>query len=886
MTWFRLLLRFLPADFRTARGEEILTYLEEGRHEAASRGIRGRISFNVAASLNLIATAVRLRLHPLPGRTPEADPGPGKRASLTDILRQDLTQAVRGVLGQPQIALLVALTLALGVGMNAAIFTVVDGVLLRPLAYEEPDRLVYVAAELTGVDLESAHFSAGDVRDIREAVSSFETVAEAAGIRQNLTGDGIVPQQITVGWTSAHLFETLGVTTVLGRPFDHADPPGSLLLTHELWQHRLGSDPDVIGRTIRLDGHPYSVLGVLPPGFELHVPGFEGAQVWKNPDDLWQNGGVWDAQGPNFGLFDVVARLAPDASLDVARAELGAVSDQLRKRFPEYDRFGLEITASRLHDRLTAPVRPGLLVLAGAAGLVLLIACANVTNLLMVRSQGRRKELVVRLALGSSRRRITRLVLLESLILALAGGAAGALVGLGATRVFQWMGPALPLGQRVEPDLSLLGFALAVSVGCALVVGLFPAVGAARSNAAEVLQGNRGALGGLTKVRRGLVVAQVALSLVLLIGAGLLTHSFVRLQRIDVGFDTEKLLTFSVTLPGTRYPRPVATDRFLRNLQERVEQLPGVSKSGTMWPMPLAGSLWQSEFRPGEDPENEPRLADYRVGTEEYFEVLGLPMREGRTFDAEDQGATVVVSTRTAETSWPGQSAVGKRLLANPWGGPMIPFEVVGVVDDVAYGNIRDQNVGALYFDTRAWSWNDWEFHVLARTEGDPASAVAAVQALLMELDPEVPVANPIPMDDLKGRQYATNRFALALIGVFSIIAGVLAAVGLYGLISYSVRSRRPELGVRIALGSDRGGIAKLVVGEGMRLAAWGIAMGIVSALALTRLLTSWLYGVEPSDAATYAVLSLAVGLVAMLAAGIPALRASRMEPAAVLRGD
>ncbi|MDH3225020.1 MAG: ABC transporter permease, partial [Gemmatimonadota bacterium] len=789
---------------------------------------------------------------------------------------------VRGVLSRPQIALLIVVTLALGVGMNAAIFSVVDAVLLKPLPYDAPDRLVYVSGRVAQANIDGTHLSAGDVRDLRESVSAFAQVAGAADIRQNLTGEGFHPRQISVGWTTPELFQALGVATVLGRPFVDSDPPGTVLLSYDTWMADFGGDRAVIGRTLRLDGHPHTVVGVLPPDYRFHAPGFNKAQVWKNPDTFWQNGDVWSQQGPSYGLLSVVARLKEGATIEEARQQVALVSADLVDRFPEYASLGYELTVQGLHDRVTARARPGLLVLGGAVGLLLLIACANVTNLLLIRAQARQKELVVRLALGSPRGRIARLVFLESLLLALAGGAAGAAVGLAATRVFLWLGPSVPLAERVTPDLGLLGFSLAVAAGCAVIVGLTPAIGAARSNAASVLQGSRGTLGGTGRLRRSLVVGQIALSLVLLIGAGLLTNSFVRLNQVDVGFDTDNLLTFSVTLPGARYERPVATDQFLRDLQDRLGDLPGVSAAGIVWPMPLTRGLWRSEFEGGHGGSEEPRLADYRVGTEEYFDVLGLPLREGRTFGPEIPPESVIISEAIAGSVFPGQSALGRTIRANPWGGEMVTYEVIGIVEDVSYGDLREDPAGALYFDTRAWSWNDWEFHVLVRTAPEAGALIPAVQAVLADMDPEVPMADAATMDDLKARQLASNRFALALMGAFSVVAASLALVGLYGLMSYSVRSRRPELGVRLALGSDRAGITRLVVREGLALTAWGIVAGAGASLLLTRLLATWLYGVESSDMGTYLLLSGIVSGAALCAAGIPALRAARLEPASV----
>ncbi|HZD03682.1 MAG TPA: ABC transporter permease, partial [Longimicrobiales bacterium] len=460
------------------------------------------------------------------------------------------------------------------------------------------------------------------------------------------------------------------------------------VLGHALWRDRFGSDPSILGRIVRLDGHPHTVVGVLPEGFRLRLPSFPGSDVelWKNPDTFWQNGDVWNARGPSFGLLRIVGRLSAGATLEEARSELGTVQADLRRRFPEYETAGLTLDAVPLAADLVEGIRPTLLLLMAAVGVVLFIACANVMGLLLVRAWERRRELAVRRALGASTARLFALLLSESAVLAGVGGGIGIALAVGGTRLLASLGPDLPPAAAATVNGHVLAFGLAVSVLVIFLVGLAPALGSARADPARRLRGpGSGADGSSAGLRSGLVVIQLALSLVLLVASGLLTSSLVRLRSVDPGFDPDGILTFSVSLPGTRYSWPDQSGRFFVELERRIEALAGVESVGVMWPVPLSGSRWMSSYTAGRVDAGAQAYADYRVGTAGYFETLGIPLLEGRFIGEGDPRESVVISRRIAQRSWPGESALGRTVRANPWGGEEVEFEVVGVVDDVRY---------------------------------------------------------------------------------------------------------------------------------------------------------------------------------------------------------
>src|SRR5262245_30753263 len=800
----------------------------------------------------------------------------------------DLREALRSATRAPGTTAVIVGTLALAIGLNTAIFSVVNGVLLRPLAYRDPDRLVHLRARLAKDGVENVLVPGATFQELRRSATSLADVAAATSIRQNLTGTEL-PVQVQVGWVSPNLFELLGVVPALGRGFADDEPPGRILLDDGFWRRQLGADPGVAGRTLYLDGHAYLVIGVMPPGFRLDLPRFpEQVDVWKVPDNLWQNGDVWGGTSEAAGLLRLVGRLKPGATLDEAQAEMDALSARLREGEAAYARGGLAIAVAPLHRAVVAGARPMLLLLVGAVAGVLLIACANVTHLLLVRGQARAREIAIRLAVGSSRPRLVRLLLLESAVLAFAGGALGLVLANETLGGLLALRPAgLPRAADIRLEPTVLAFALGLALACPLLVGLFPALAATRRDLVGGLHASRATTDARgRRTGAALVVGQVAATLVLLVASGLLALSLARLVRVNPGFDADRVLAFSVSLPGTRYERPEGTDRFLRRLEDEMKTLPGVTAAAVVWPLPLSDSRWGSAYASGDVDSGQRAYAEYRLATPALFDTLGIRVLEGRTFADRDPRHVVVVSRRLAERAWPGRSAVGRELRASPWGATPEPFAIVGVVDDVRFRSRREEPRETVYFDSRGWSWTDWEFDVVVRAKGDARALVAPIRERLLRLDPLVPMANARLLDEYLADDSAANRFALVLLSAFGATAFTLAVIGLYGVVAYGVGRRRRELGVRIALGAERARILRLVLGESARLVGLGVALGLLAALAVARLLQGLLFGVVPTEPVVFASAALALVATALFACYGPARRASRVDPALTLRAD
>lgn len=886
--WVRFLLRLHPGEFGARHGEDVLEFVRAERERLSGGGRRVAIRFWLSTTADLLGSAVRLRLRREGTDRRVRERSSGGRAEPLHRFLTELRHAGRRLVAAPGFTTVVVATLALGIGLNTAVFSVVSAVLLRPFDYSAPDRLVLIQSRWDAQQVENAAFTGSDLKRLRAEARSYDAIAAVTGIRQNLTGSE-VPRQVNVGWASDNLFTMLGVGAAVGRTFVEGDPPGTAVLGYGTWRDAFGGDPGVVGRTIHLDGHPYTVVGVVRSGFRLHLPGeSDDFDVWKVPDNVWQNGDVWGFTGEGYSAFRLLARLRPGVTMEQANAEAARLRDVLVDGAPNYATLRLALDVARLHDRVVRNIRPTLLLLLGAAGMVLLVACANVTNLMLVRTQARRHEVVLRRALGSGRAGIVRLLLAEGLLLAGAGGVAGVALALWAVRAIERLRPPeLARLDAVALDGGVLAFAAGLAVLCTIAFGLVPAFGASRRDLMSAMRSSRQG-GGRTSQRfgRGLTVAQIASSLVLLIGAGLLTASLVRLQGVRPGFDAEGVLTFAVSLPGTKYERPVGTDRFLVELEDRIEALPGVRGAGVVWPLPLSGQIWSGEYTAGTVAVDAKAVAGYRLATPAWFETAGVRLAEGRIFGPADRREVVVVSRAFAERAWPGESPLGRTLGADPWGTGTTSFEVVGVVDEVRHADLREPPIETLYFDSRGWSWTDWEVFYMVRAEGDPAWLIEPIRRILLAMDPEIPLADARPMADYLDEQLAANRFALSLIGLFAAVAGALAVIGLYGVVSYSATRRTRELGIRMALGSRATGIRTLVLGQGVRLAAAGIAIGLIGALALTRLLGAFLYGVDATDPVVFAALAGALAVVALIACWIPARRAMRVDAMTVLRGD
>ena len=803
--------------------------------------------------------------------------------------RTDVKVALRQLLRSPGYSLVVVLTLAVGVGVNAALFSVVDGVLLEPLGYDRPEELVYLQADRRAEDLQDALVSGGDLEDLQGDVPGLTQVEGVGTIRQNLNGAGL-PRQVQVGWVSPGFLSMLGAPVRLGRLFGPDDPPGQVVLSHRLWQNDLGGAPDVVGRTVQLDGWSATVVGVLEPGFRLTLPargsGEAAIDLWKNPDDYWQNGDIWAERGPGFGILRLVGRREPDIPLPALQERLDAWIQALHENDPRYAALDWSVQARPLKDVLVRDVRPTLYLLLGAVTLVLLIACANVTNLLLVRARSRRREMAVRLALGSPRGRLGRALILETGILtalalvlgvALVAGFLHALPGLAP--------PALPRVDELALDPGVVAYTAGVALLVTLVVALAPLGLVLATDPARQLGNGRASSPGGGRLHGGLVVTQVALSVILLAGAALVTSSLVRLHAVEPGFDPQDLYTFGVSVPGSDYDWPEDADRFYRAVAAGVEALPGVEEAGVVWPMPFSGG-WGGEVEVGAGEGVPLGLFPYKLATESWFGVARIPVVEGRLFREGDLRHTVLISRSVAERAFPEGGAVGRLVRADPWGRGLEDFEVIGVVGDVRDASLREASRGALYFDARGWSWVDWEVHVVARTTTDAGTLLPAIREVVAGLDPQVPVARPQPMSELVGREVAPTRFVLFLLGGFSVIAAVLSLVGLYGVVAYTVGMRRREFGIRLTLGAERSRIEGMVLWRGLRLALLGVLVGGGGAFLLADSLEAVVYEVSPRDPTVFLVVAGSLVVAALLASWVPARRAGSGDPTEVLRAE
>ena len=808
-----------------------------------------------------------------------------------DALKQDVGYALRGVRRAPAFAAVVVATLALGIGSTTALFSVVNGVLLRPLPYRAPDELMAIYTRFQVLGLERANVSEPEYRDV-QTLSAFRSAAAMSSGDVTITGSG-EPEQVKGVYATASFFPTLGTPTLVGRPFSAAeDRPGRdqvVVLAHGYWQRRFGGDPAAVGRTMITDGAARTIVGVMPPQFtfwegDLFLP------LAFDPDSV---------AGRGAHNYSAIGRLAPGASPQQAEAQLRALTARLRRDYPTSYRAdaAFELFGVPLHESMVGAVRPALRVLSGAVGLVLLIACANAANLLLVRGEGRQRELAVRAALGAGRRRVVRQLLTESALLALVAGALGLLAAAWGVRALLAVNPdALPRAQSVTIDGVVAAVAVALSLLAGLLFGTAPALQVTRHDLQGVLRGGgRGGSGAhRSALRRFLVVSEVALAIVVVIAGGLLLRSFLALRAVDSGVDASSVLTFSTSLPESRYPRPRVEPTYARLLDE-VRALPGVTAAGGVWLLPFAGreSNWDVKVEGREQP---PGAADPsprpQILTPGALEAMRMPVLRGRTLTASDDARAPLVglvNETMARTLWPGADALGKRFRlsgdSTPW------ITVVGVVRDARSSGLQRPPLAEFYVPHAQFSALSGGFvlrsmSIVVRAARDPVSLADPVRRVLRAADPDLAVADVRTMRQVVDRSVAQPRFTMLLLVVFGGVALLLATVGVYGVISYSVAQRTRELGIRIALGARRAHLVRLVLGQGLGLAGVGVAVGVVAALAATRLLSSLLFGVSPTDPATFAAIALLLLAVAAAASLVPARRAARADPMAALRAE
>ncbi len=798
----------------------------------------------------------------------------------------DLRFALRSIARRPVLSLILVLILAVGLGANAAMFSVVDTVLLEPLPYPEAGRLVWMWSITPSGQNNTV--AALDYVDYREGNTTLENLAAYSTWpeRYVITG-GDDPEVLIGAVASSNLFRTLGVEPVIGRgllPEDEDPTSGNpVVLGYGLWQRRFGGDPAILGQTVSLEGNIYEVVGVMPAGFAF--PSW--AELWR---PMRMNEQV--AQGRGNNNFRVLGRLAPGVSIERAESELVSIATGIAEEFPDFKQ-DWSVSLIPLRDIFVGGVRAALWILLGAVGLVLLIACANVAALLLARATTREGEVAVRLALGASRGRVARLLLTESVVTALIGGALGLAVAYGLIEGLPRVGgESLSLLAGVDIDGTALAFTLVVSLATGILFGLAPAIRAPQLQLVDALkEGHRGMRGtGGLRLQSGLVIGQVALSLVLLVSSGLLIRSFLKLQEEEIGFRPRGVLTAQLRLPQAEYGVDRHPNLFYEAALERVRALPGVEAAGIITALPVIGGFgpWNyvhAEGRPAATPA-ERRGAIRRVVTPGYFEAMGIPLIRGRTFgssDIADSPNVTVISRSMADEFFPGEDPVGRSIVLPGWD-PPVYLEVVGIVGDVRPGSLEREMEPTMYWPMA--QNGRLSAYIAVRSSGEPAALIPTLRAAIREVDPNVPVSNLRPMSSVVSSSLAQNRFRTLLLGAFAGMAMLLAALGLYGVLAQLVGRRTHELGVRIALGADRTSVLVFVLRHGLRLTVIGIVFGLIGAAATTRLVRGVLFGIEPLDPFTFAGTTVVLMLVALAAALLPAWRATRVDPVESLRTE
>ncbi|HLJ49540.1 MAG TPA: ABC transporter permease [Bryobacteraceae bacterium] len=805
---------------------------------------------------------------------------------------QDLRYALRSFGKNPGFTLAAVLSIAIGIGANTGIFSVTNALLLRPLPYKDADRLVILWNRSPGLNITQDWFSTAQYFDIKNGSQAFEQLAIALGGLNNLTGEG-EPERVGTARVSSNLLPMFGAHAALGRLFlPEEDAPGrapTAVLTDGMWRRRFGADPRVVGRSLTINGIGYEVVGVLPPGFALShevLPVLGGGELNEIFLPLPLGADARDIR--THEDYTIVGTFRREAMLRQAQVEMDLLTAHLRRDHPDVypPNGGLTFSIVPLLEWVVGDVRYTLLILLGSVAFVLLIACANVANLLLSRAVARQKEIALRIALGAGQTRILRQLLTESVLLSLAGGAAGIVLAMAGLRWVQVAGPkSVPRVQDIAIDGRVLLFTFLLSLLSGVLFGLTPAWRAAQSGLQTSAVWGRG-----HRLRRGLVISELALSVVLLIGAGLLIRSFASLVNVAPGFQAKNVLTLELTMANRRYTTPPVVLETYRQLWERLEHLPGVTAAGGITGLPLS-EMWEwgpitVEGRippPGENFIN----ADQHIVSGHYFQAMLIPLVRGRFFSEQDTGdkpRVVIVDESMAQQMWPGQDAIGKRLRyggldsKSPW------LRVVGVVGRVKQYALETDSRIAVYFPhlqspTRRQT-------VVIRSASDPAALAAAVKREIHELDSDLPVYNIRTMEQRVADSLARRRFTMTLLGLFAVLALALAGIGIYGVMAYLVSQGTREIGIRMALGSSEAGVLRLIVGRGMSLALAGIGVGLAAALALTRFMNSLLFGVRASDPLTFGAIAVLLGLVAFVASFVPGRRAARVDPMVSLRAE
>ncbi len=817
------------------------------------------------------------------------------------MLRQELRYALRMLAKQPAFTFIVIITFALGIGANTAVFSVLNAVLLRPLPFHEPQQLValgeYDNREKADPGTEINSISYLDYVDWRDQNEVFERVAVYTNQSVSTFTDGNEAIHVQGEAVSADLFPLLGVQPALGRTFlPSEDEPGNhvVILSHQLWQRRFGTDRSIIGKTITLDRKQFQVIGVMPPRFTFPIV--------SNPPELWipisilrqtQDGSQPMTEQRDNDFFRCIARLKPNVSIQQAQANIDTITANWRGQYPDSK---LHVGAKAIPEisAMIGNTHSALLMLCAMAACVLLVACVNVANLLLARSLSRSREISIRAALGAGRWQIIKELLVESILLGALGGLAGLLIAIWGIDSLKAFLPSIPRIEEISPDPRVLTFTAFISLGVGIFAGLLPAWRASHPNLATSLnESSRGSSEGRTggRTRAGLVVVEIVLALVLLTSAGLLVESFVRLQKVPAGFDTTNVITARVALPEATYGKPEQAAEFYKKLLNRVSSLPGVQSSGAAWWIPLSGSEISFTFNieghpvaPGQQP-----IAQVNVVTPNYFQAVRAPIRRGRAFterDGRHAPPVAIVSESFAKEFFPNEDPIGKRIIPNGSVDPGKPpiREIVGVVADMHLISLRLAPKPQIYVPHEQFAIQSMSIFV--RTQLDSQSLTNALRRAVAEIDKDVPVYRTRTLADYMARSIAQPRLNAMLVGLFALIALLLATAGIFGVMSYSVTQRTQEIGIRLALGAQRYDVFRLVVGQGMRFVGVGLLLGLIGVFACTRLLQSLLFGVGATDLLTISSVTILLGFVAFVACWWPARRASVVDPVVALRNE